>query len=62
MLTGRLATDASLVNNLAGSVIGIILQAASSFATGIVIGFMSSAKLSGVNAALLPFIVIAGKY
>jgi hypothetical protein len=25
MLTGRLATDASLVNNLAGSVIGIIL-------------------------------------
>jgi ABC-type multidrug transport system fused ATPase/permease subunit len=39
-LGGKLATDATLLNTLTSSVFGVFVQAASSFATGVIIAFV----------------------
>lgn len=60
-LSNKLAQDATLVQNLCSDVIGIVLQAISSFLTGITIAFFYSWKLALVSIALSPLGFLSGR-
>lgn len=60
-LAAKLSKDASLVNTLTSSVLGIFTQALSSFITGMIIAFIASWQLTLVSLALSPLMIMAGK-
>ena len=61
VLISRLSTEASLVDSLASTLLGVFTQAFSSFIAGSVIAFCASWQLTLISLALSPIIVIGGK-
>ena len=59
-LGSKLAKDASLINSLTSSVIGLNIQAVSSFIAGMIIAFIASWQLTLISLAVSPLMVIAG--
>ena len=59
-LTAQLATDATLVQGLTGSLVGTFLQIAATLITGMIISFINGWQLTLVILALLPMIALAG--
>ena len=60
VLISRLATDSGLVNSLASTVLGVFVQALTSFITGCVIAFIASWQLTFVALGLSPLMIISG--
>jgi len=60
VLISRLSTESGLVNSLASTVLGVFVQAFSSFITGTVIAFIASWQLTFVALALSPLVIISG--
>jgi len=60
-LCSKLAKDATLINSLTSSVIGVFTQAAGSFTSGMVFGFIACWQLTLIYLALSPFTIAAGK-
>jgi len=60
-LCSKLAKDATLINSLTGSVIGIFTQAIGSFVSGMIFAFIASWQLTLISLALSPLMVVAGK-
>jgi len=59
-LGSKLSTDATLLNTLTGSVFGSYVQAVSCFATGLIIAFIASWKLTLIGLGLSPLLIISG--
>ena len=60
ILISRLSTESGLVNSLASTVLGVFVQALSSFITGTVIAFIASWQLTFVALGLSPIMIISG--
>jgi len=60
VLISRLSTESGLVNSLASTVLGVFVQALSSFITGTVIAFIASWQLTFVALGLSPLMIISG--
>ena len=60
VLISRLSTESGLVNSLASTVLGVFVQALSSFITGTVIAFIASWQLTFVALGLSPIMIISG--
>jgi len=60
-LCSKLSKDATLVNSLTSSVVGIFTQAIGSFVSGMIIAFIASWQLTLISLALSPLMVMAGK-
>ncbi|XP_031626071.1 multidrug resistance protein homolog 65-like [Contarinia nasturtii] len=58
-LSSRLTSDAANIQTAIGYPLSLILQAISTFATGIIVSFMSSMKLSLVCLLSVPFLFMA---
>ena len=59
-LTSRLSVDASLINTLTSSTIGINVMNISSLCCGMIIAFISSWALTLVSLGLSPLVFIGG--
>jgi len=60
-LCSKLAKDATLINSLTSSVLGVFTQAAGSFIAGMIVGFIACWQLTLIYLALAPFTIMAGK-
>lgn len=58
-LASRLASDASLVNQLVTAVVGINIGNLFTFISGMIIAFASSWRVTLVNLAIAPLVVVA---
>jgi len=59
-LGSKLSKDATLINTLTSSVVGIFTQALASFISGMIIAFIASWQLTLVSLAVSPLMVLAG--
>lgn len=60
-LCSKLAKDAALINSLTSTVVGVFTQAAGSFISGMIFGFIASWQLTLIGLALSPLNIISGK-
>ena len=60
-LGSKLSSDATLLNTLTGSVFGVVLQAVTTFVTGLIIAFVGSWQLTLVGLGISPLMIISGK-
>jgi len=60
-LCSKLSKDATLINSLTSSVIGIFTQALGAFVSGMIYAFIASWQLTLISLALSPLMVMAGK-
>jgi len=60
-LCSKLSKDATLINSLTSSVVGIFTQALGSFVSGMIYAFIASWQLTLISLALSPLMVMAGK-
>ena len=60
-LGSKLAKDATLINSLTSSVVGVFAQAFASFVSGMIVGFIASWQLTLITLAVSPLMVLAAK-